>query len=131
MIYRISAALSAVLFLTSGASSYPLAELENPQASTVLTIQYDGNGCPIDGEIRSKRSNEQAQLRLINNSGRRIAIYWLDFNGFAHFYLSMAPGDRASQQTYAGHAWFATDAYVDCWPVLTAPAGAHTHTFDP
>jgi len=45
-----------------------------------------------------------------NKSQEVRKVYWLNFKGERQLYLTLKPGDTATQQTYVGHPWVVTDS---------------------
>ncbi len=108
------------------------------QAAPPLSFQQNaplpqrlGRNCPAPGSIRSARSNRRVVIDFTNNAGRRINLYWLDFNGQYKLYRTLVPGERYRQSTYMGHPWIAADRRGACWPVYYPKTSQNSHVFNP
>ncbi|MEO7215348.1 hypothetical protein [Mucilaginibacter sp.] len=55
-------------------------------------------------------SPTNAQLLLINDSPRKIKLYWIDFEGKPVFYKEVEPKARYTQPTFMQHVWLVEDA---------------------
>lgn len=53
----------------------------------------------------SQSSATETSIEFVNESDQRVQLFWIDMNGRRQQYGELAPGDRRSQHTYAGHAW--------------------------
>lgn len=56
---------------------------------------------------RSESSATDTNIEFINESDERVNLFWIDMAGRQVQYGSLAPGERRSQHTYAGHVWMA------------------------
>lgn len=73
-----------------------------------------GPGCPAPGKVRSDNSAQKATLEFQNRSGRRVDIYWLDYQGQRKHYKTLNPGQTYMQSTFATHPWIAVDPSGRC-----------------
>jgi hypothetical protein len=51
-------------------------------------------------DFASRASSEATAMTSVNRSDQAVELYWLDFNGLRKFYLHLAPGARAKQNTF-------------------------------
>lgn len=73
-----------------------------------------GQGCPAPGTVRSDNSAQKSALEFQNLSGRRVDIFWLDYNGQRKRYTTLNPGQNYTQSTFATHPWIAVDQSGRC-----------------
>jgi hypothetical protein len=81
------------------------------KVSSVWAQVYQQNGCK-DGSAPkyfSMRWDRPVSVKFINQRNHRINIYWLDYQGIAQFYRSLAPGEWYVQQTFMTHPWWVSD----------------------
>jgi hypothetical protein len=84
-------------------------------------------GCPAPGSVRSDNSAQGATLEFQNLSGRKVTIYWLDFQGQRKFYKELQPNQNYTQNTFATHPWVAVDPQNRCvGGVFRANSGLNT-----
>jgi VHL beta domain len=79
--------------------------------SSVWAQIYQQFGCK-DGSAPkyfSTRWSQPVSVKFINQRNHRINIYWLDYQGIARFYRSLAPREWYIQQTFMTHPWFVSD----------------------
>jgi hypothetical protein len=85
------------------------------------------SGCPAPGSVRSDNSAQRASLEFQNRSGRRVDIFWLDYNGGRKHYKTLNPGQNYTQSTFATHPWIAVDPSGRCiGGVFRANSGRNT-----
>ena len=94
---RFRASAAACLFLvsaliTSGAQAAP--------SSTAVAA----NVCPTT-KGKSKVGTTHAQVTFLNQTGKTVSVYWLDYKGKRVLYKKLLPGKRYTQQTYLTHPW--------------------------
>ena len=76
------------------------------------------NGPPVlvtsraDCQVRSIEPEvyTPAHLTVVNASGRRIALYWIDYEGKPRAYFWLQPNDSNEYDLFIGHRWCAVDA---------------------
>lgn len=61
--------------------------------------------CTHEPDFASRASSEATAMTFVNRSDQTLELYWLDFSGLRKFYLHLAPGARAKQNTFIGHYW--------------------------
>lgn len=66
-----------------------------------------------------------APIRFVNESEKRIGIYWLDYEGKAEYKLWLNPGESAEHGSYIGHPFCAVD--VDSREALQALIVTHEY----
>ncbi len=59
---------------------------------------------------RSIRGGEPTAATVINESGRKLAVFWLGYEGQPRSAGTLVPGGRMRVQTYVGHCWRFVDA---------------------
>lgn len=64
-----------------------------------------GPGCPTPGVYKSPATSIKATVVFTNRADRAANVYWIGFDGRAKEYAGLSPGESASFQTFAGHAW--------------------------
>lgn len=60
-------------------------------------------------DLRSGGEKQGVTVRFVNRTASEVTLYWIDAGGKRHAYAKVAPGGRASQNTFASHVWLATD----------------------
>ncbi len=60
--------------------------------------------------LKSPGSGAESAIVFVNRTKSDILYYWIDFEGNAAYYGSVAPGGEATQHTFDGHLWVAKDA---------------------
>jgi hypothetical protein len=65
---------------------------------------------PPDVRWRSIPGGEPTPVTLINESPRKIELYWLSYDGRERSAGTLVPGGRIRAQTYVGHCWRVVDA---------------------
>jgi hypothetical protein len=63
-----------------------------------------------DPDLRSTPGGAPTSLTVINESARKIAVYWLSYEGRERRAGTVVPGGRIRTQTYVGHCWRIDDA---------------------
>jgi hypothetical protein len=59
--------------------------------------------------LRSQTGDTPTSIVFMNESGRELAIYWVNYAGQPVFYRFLDPGDFYVQQTYLTHPWMIYD----------------------
>ena len=67
------------------------------------------NRHPIANPKSSRNGGESMNVRLENRTELELQLAWLDASGVRREYGRLAPGERRSQHTFAGHAWILLD----------------------
>lgn len=70
--------------------------------------------CPAPGSVRSDNSRQKATVEFQNLSGRKVTIYWLDYQGQRKFYKELQPRQNYKQNTFVTHPWVAVDPSGRC-----------------
>jgi VHL beta domain len=88
-------------------------------AFALLDLLYSGKKRPAAIEaIRAREvsklalshvSNRPAELQLVNNSGQRIRIFWIDTQGESRSLGELGPYNRMIEKTYFNHVWMIED----------------------
>lgn len=61
--------------------------------------------------VRSTDSSCRAYLRFTNKTSRPVDIWWRDFRGTKHHYISLEPRSHYDINTYITHPWEFTDTF--------------------
>jgi len=72
---------------------------------TLLTSNADCRMMSIEPEIYTS-----ANLTVVNPSTKRIALYWMDYEGKPRAYFWLKPGASDEYYPYIGHRWCIVDA---------------------
>ena len=80
-----------------------------------------GLRAPEEGPRKTQGGGRAVQLVFENRSQAEVRLFWLDFEGKRQAFGTLAPGQRHTQGTYAGHVWLATDPGGEPLGVLPAP----------
>ena len=59
--------------------------------------------------LASRSSDNETQIRIVNESLNPLKIYWIDFRGKRILYTQLDHGDTFFQNTFATHPWLITD----------------------
>jgi membrane associated rhomboid family serine protease len=64
-----------------------------------------------DCRLKSARQDTyiSTTITFVNKSKKPVALYWLDYEGYARLYDLLSPGDSQEQQTYFGFPWCIVD----------------------
>jgi hypothetical protein len=71
--------------------------------------------------VCSAISTTPTSIRFVNDCGRRVAVYWVDYTCGEKFYLSLGPGESYTQSTFVTHPWRLRDETTHAL-VLDVPA---------
>jgi dipeptidyl aminopeptidase/acylaminoacyl peptidase len=123
---RLAAALRVAGVADAKAAQLPLARLEFDLEARTLTFCADGRWWnwqldegrldaiedrPSDSVPRgpmpraSRRTGPESSVTFINRTELEVELLWLDTEGRRCSYGLLAPGQRRTQHTFAGHAW--------------------------
>jgi len=105
---------------TKGQSSVPGGlQQYDPAAYALLDLLYSGKRRPVAIEaVRARQvsqlalsrvSTRPAELQLVNNSGQRIRIFWIDTDGEAKAFGELGPYSRTIEKTFFNHVWMIED----------------------
>lgn len=70
--------------------------------------------CEATDTLKSVDSVGQIQLRFSNQAGTPLSLFWLNYNGEAEPYGTIAPGRDLTVNTYFSHPWLLRDAGERC-----------------
>lgn len=103
------------IFLTIGLLRRAQAQTQQPAPHTQSSkLQADStNATPakkVAAGTVSGNDKRKAVLLIVNNTGRKIKMYWIDFGGKAHPYGEMPAHSSNKQLTYISNVWKITDA---------------------
>lgn len=76
----------------------------------IVTLDEQSNSTRSEGLRggplpRSQSSASETSQEFVNESDKRVRLYWIDMQGNPVGYATLKPGQSHSQHTYAGHAW--------------------------
>lgn len=63
----------------------------------------------LSRKAKTEGGGQSIQLRIENETGGRISVFWIGFDGKRRHYSTIDPGRNETQQTYGGHLWVVTD----------------------
>jgi dipeptidyl aminopeptidase/acylaminoacyl peptidase len=130
---RLAAALAQAGVKEVRADALGLARLEWDLAKRQVEFECDGKSwrCALDSYAlepalekdsarsararrappqRSTRTGPETSVVFFNRTEIEVELFWLDPEGQRHSYGKLAPRERRSQHTFAGHVWLAVDA---------------------
>ena len=70
--------------------------------------------------LQSTMGGSETEIVFVNGTESEIAYYWVDQDGFDHYYGRVAPRSGACQHTFAGHVWVAKNAVGENLSVFRA-----------
>lgn len=78
-----------------------------------------GNGghastCPTEKALRSWDGKTATTVRFVNDSGKPLMTFWLDYKGKRVPYQKLAPGASHDQPTFVTHPWVVTNQEGAC-----------------
>ena len=103
----------AAALITAGADAAP--------SSTAA----GANVCPTT-RGKSKVGTVHAQVNFVNQTGKTVSVYWLNYSGKRVFYKKLLPGKRYSQPTYLTHPWLVLDPSGKCVAYLVTNSQLQT-----
>ena len=59
--------------------------------------------------LRSVVGDDLALITFENWSGRKVDVYWVNYQGLEEFWFELQPDESLKQETYATHPWCARD----------------------
>lgn len=59
--------------------------------------------------LRSTHGDVPTQIKIVNNSGKPIKIFWIDYDGNRKEYGVFGDGEAFDQETFISHPWVVTD----------------------
>ncbi len=83
----------------AAASAPPVAVSKAPEQPA------DERPCADFKKLKSQRSKEPAKIHFINQSGGRVIVQWIDFDGGLKEYGQLEPGAELVQETFLTHPW--------------------------
>jgi hypothetical protein len=109
-------------FRTEGSQIAPGADglrRYDPEGFALLDLLYSGRKRPIAMEAIRARSVDKfalshvstrpAELQLVNNSGQRLRIFWIDPQGDLKPFGELGPYNRVIEKTFFNHVWMIED----------------------
>lgn len=67
-------------------------------------------GASAEGQLKSVDSGRSCQVQFVNNSGRKLKFFWLDYSGQRVPYGEIGAGERSGMNTFVGHPWLLCDS---------------------
>ena len=83
------------------------------------------NVCPTT-KGKSKVGTVHAQVNFVNQTGKTVSVYWLNYSGKRVFYKKLLAGKRYSQPTYLTHPWLVLDPSGKCVAYLVTNSQLQT-----
>jgi dipeptidyl-peptidase 4 len=78
-------------------------------------ITVETNGAPSGNQLPalrtphpSRRTGPETEITFVNRLRMPVNLFWIDPDGKRVPYGSLAPGERKTQHTFAGHVWLVT-----------------------
>ncbi|XP_026477302.1 von Hippel-Lindau tumor suppressor homolog [Ctenocephalides felis] len=59
--------------------------------------------------VKSQESKTKEYIRFINCSDRKIAVFWINYNGLTALYKILNPSEFVNVNTFVGHPWISLD----------------------
>jgi dipeptidyl-peptidase-4 len=130
---KLAAGLSKALGREIGATELPIDNMEfkTGEGKVVLTVQRKAWLCDLKSyEVKpsdagpaaaqslenlgrprpSRTGGEQTDIILDNQTAEEVQVFWNGTDGVRVQYGSLKPGERRTQNTYAGHVWIIVNA---------------------
>lgn len=60
-------------------------------------------------KLRSLNSDERSYVRFINNSRRKVEIFWIDYNGGSVLHATLENAQFVDINTFVTHPWIVLD----------------------
>lgn len=73
-----------------------------------------GGTCPTEKSLRSWDGKTATTVRFVNDSGKPLMTFWLDYKGKRVPYQKLAPGASHDQPTFVTHPWVVTNQEGAC-----------------
>lgn len=61
--------------------------------------------------LRSIRWSNPIKVEFVNESGRPVKVFWVNYQGKEECYYGLAPGQSYTQRTFATHPWRVRDMF--------------------
>jgi hypothetical protein len=122
---RVFALLAPLATIAVGCGPSPAFEPQSavPEGAVVVpNARSGGISCGLESKLRSRLGRE-TKLRITNDTGAPMNLYWLDYAGARRSFGSLGPGESALKLTYAGHVWIGTDVAGRCEGAAVATEG--------
>jgi dipeptidyl aminopeptidase/acylaminoacyl peptidase len=79
----------------------------------------------------SKNGGEETSINFENRTSEIVALFWIDPEGTAVSYGTIAPGQQSERSTYAGHVWAARSKDGTLLGIFEAIEGGSDATIEP
>ena len=86
------------------------------------------NGCAAHADARSTGYERPVAIRITNRANGPRAVQWIDYEGRARDYVTLAPGETFEQQTFATHPWRIVDAAGACVAIFVTEPNSRDFT---
>ena len=73
-----------------------------------------GLKCSEESQLRSLSADSPTGITFVNQGGRDVRAYWIDYKGARVFYSQLSPGQRYGLNTFISHPWVITDITDNC-----------------
>lgn len=103
--------LVRILFLAAASLVSPV--VADDDSGNPGTISPEEAQLDLDrlDQVKSRRSDHFAQVRVRNNDDELCLVHWVDFDGVSHRRGHIPPGGEWNQRSYDGHVWLITDRH--------------------
>jgi hypothetical protein len=71
------------------------------------------------GASHSTNSATPARLRIVNEAGQPVVVFWMNFDGVATYWTTLGTGREVTLGTWITHPWAVTDASGRCLAATT------------
>ena len=79
------------------------------QLGTAMLADEPAPATNLELDLRSTMGGTETEIVFVNGTEAEIAYYWVDEDGFDHYYGHVAAGSGACQHTFEGHVWVVKD----------------------
>jgi hypothetical protein len=83
-------------------------------------------GCSEIGRQKSAGSNPPQTISVPNETGTRLGLVWIDFNGNRKSYGTIEPSSQRLVMTFSGHVWMLADESGNCLAAFIVNGSAET-----
>jgi VHL beta domain len=100
-----------------GPMASPISKSPNPK--TRARKPYPAKlPCSDRSNMRSAKYQIPSKITFVHYSGARRDIYWIDYAGRHHNFITLKAGQQATVDTFLTHPWMVTDASGNCIEIL-------------
>ena len=100
-----------------GPTMAPISKI--PPIKEFATLPYPAKrSCSSRDGLRSHSSTTPARIGFAHFSGPQRDVYWIDYQGRAHNYITIKAGQATQVDTFLTHPWMITDAKGNCIEIV-------------